>query len=79
MPSAVQSSSRRRCPARFGSISSILKDDLDWFTHTQRLVEAGDLQSLSVDDLHRYRTLGGAISQRIAAFTAGPLLLHRQR
>jgi hypothetical protein len=71
---ACEAAYRRALAA--ASMMSVSKQDLDWFTDIRPLVASGDLRALSVDDLHRYRTLSTTLGQRLETTFVKPLLLH---
>ena len=58
------------------SMLSVSKEDLDWFATTRATVASGDLRTLSIEDLHRYRVLSSALGQRLHTHSVGPLTVH---
>ncbi len=58
------------------SMMSVSKEDLDWFTDTRPLVASGDLRSLGLEDLSRYRRLSTALGSRLETTSVKPLVVH---
>jgi len=54
----------------------VADEDREWFARTQPLVDQGDLTTLTVADLHRYRELGSRIRRSSELPAAGPLVMH---
>jgi hypothetical protein len=57
------------------SLSSMRKEDLEWFDRTRQLVSRGELRDLAVGDLTRYRELAALVPRRLDVRSAGPLVL----
>jgi hypothetical protein len=72
----------RACEAAYSralaaaSMMSVSKEDLDWFTDTRPHVVSGDLRSLGIDDLSRYRRLSTALGSRLETTSVRPLVVH---
>ena len=62
---------RRTLAAASMSTMSASQEDLDWLTSVRPLVAAGDLRTLGVADLHRYRALSSTLGQSV-----NPLVVH---
>jgi hypothetical protein len=58
------------------SLASASKEDLEWFAKTRPLVAAGDLRTLDMADLRRYRTLASSLDQRLETRLVKPLIVH---
>ncbi len=58
------------------SMMSVSIEDLDWFTNTRSLVTSGDLRTLGMDELNRYRTLSKTLGQRLETHSVNPLAIH---
>ena len=54
----------------------VADEDREWFARTQPLVDQGDLTTLTVADLHRYRELESRIRRSSELPAAGPLVMH---
>jgi hypothetical protein len=73
---ACHAAYRRALGAVSMALESASKDDLEWFAKTRSLVAAGDLRTLDVADLRRYRTLASALDQRVETRVVNPLVVH---
>lgn len=77
-------SNDQACEAAYGraigavsmSLASTSKEDLEWFAKTRPLVASGDLRTLDIADLHRYRTLASSLDQRLETRFVKPLVVH---
>jgi len=58
------------------SVTSPSRDELDWFTNTRALVASGDLRTLNLDDLRRYRTLSTTLGQGLESHVIKPLVVY---
>jgi hypothetical protein len=77
-----RAATEQACEAAYGravvaaSMMSVSKEDLDWFTTARGTVASGDLRTLSIEDLRRYRVLSSALGQRLHTHAVGPLTVH---
>jgi hypothetical protein len=67
---------RRGLGATSMSLAAASREDLEWFAKTRPLVASGDLRTLDMGDLHRYRTLASSLDQRVETRTVTPLVVH---
>jgi len=67
---------RRVLGAASMTLVSASKEDLEWFAKTRPLVASGDLRTLDMADLHRYRTLASSLDQRLETRVVRPLVVH---
>ena len=58
------------------SVLSASKEDLEWFASTRPLVASGDLRTLGVADLRRYRALASSLDKRLETQIVKPLVVH---
>ena len=59
------------------SRASASKEDLEWFAKTRPQVASGDLRTLDLADLRRYRTLASSLDERLGTRSVKPLVVHR--
>lgn len=58
------------------SLATISAADIAWFSATRHVVLEGDLRTLNVTDLKRYRELSRVIGERLDSRSAGRLTVH---
>jgi len=73
---ACDAAYRRALDAAAMSLTSASKADLEWLAKTRPLVVSGDLRTLDMADLHRYRTLVSSLDQRGETRLVNPLAVH---
>jgi hypothetical protein len=57
-------------------MTSVSKEDLEWFATARVTVASGDLRTFSVEDLRRYRVLSSILAERLHTHSVGPLTVH---
>jgi hypothetical protein len=70
---------RTLAAASMSSIAPISasQEDMDWFASVRSLVAAGDLRTLGMADLHRYRALSSTLPPRPETRLVNPLVIHQ--
>jgi hypothetical protein len=73
---ACDAAYRRALDATAMSLVAASREDFEWFAKTRPLVASGDLRTLDMGDLHRYRVLASSLDQQAETRTVKPLVVH---